>query len=139
MHLYSYILNKRVYMNDNLQLNIDSMDTKHDEFLDILSKIQSCKDNEFMKLFKEMINHTKEHFAYEEEIMNKHKFYAKQEHLEEHENLLGEMEYFYNKAKKLPAFGKSYINDYAYDKFKRHIINIDSQLAMFLKEKNISI
>jgi len=126
-------------MNDNLQLNIDSMDKKHNEFLDIISKLKSCKDDEFMKLFEEMIEHTKEHFAYEEDVMYKHNFYAKQEHLDEHQNLLGEMEYFYNKTKKFPSFGKSYINDYAYEKFKRHIINIDSQLAMFLKENNISI
>jgi hemerythrin len=88
-----------------------------------------------MPLFEEMIEHTKEHFAYEENLMNELNFYAKGEHFDEHANLLGEMQYFYEKAKKIPAFGKSYINDYAYDKFKRHIINIDSQLAMFLKEQ----
>lgn len=121
---------------DELRLNIESIDTKHDEFLTILSKIRSCTSNEFLELFEEMITHTKEHFAYEEEIMNQKDFYAKEEHFEEHKNLLGEMEYFYEKAKKMPLFGKSYINEYAYEKFKRHILNIDSQLAMFLKENN---
>jgi hemerythrin-like metal-binding protein len=113
------------------------MDEKHDEFLNLLAKIKISQNSEFIPLFEEMIEHTKEHFAFEEEIMNKHNFYGIQEHLDEHANLLGEMEYFYNKAKKLPPFGKSYINDYAYDKFKRHIINIDSQLAMFLKDNKI--
>ncbi|MDO8454066.1 MAG: hemerythrin family protein [Sulfurimonas sp.] len=121
-------------MSDNLHLNIESMDEKHDEFLALLSSIQSCPPSEFMPLFEEMIAHTKEHFAFEEEMMNRLNFYGKQEHLDEHANLLGEMEYFYDKAKKIPAFGKSYIHEYAYDKFKRHIINIDSQLAMFLKD-----
>lgn len=124
-------------MNDNLRLNIKSMDEKHNEFLTILSKIQSCSQDEFMPMFEEMIEHTKEHFSYEESIMSKHNFYAKGEHFEEHANLLGEMEYFYDKAKKIPAFGKSYINNYAYEKFQRHIINIDSKLAMFLKENHI--
>jgi len=124
-------------MSDNLHLNIDIMDKKHDEFLDILSKIKTCQNSEFMSLFEEMMKHTKEHFSFEEELMNEHNFYGRLEHLDEHANLLGEMEYFYNKAKKLPPFGKSYINDYAYDKFKRHIINIDSQLAMFLKDRKI--
>ena len=126
-------------MQENLQLNIPDMDKMHDEFLDLLSKIQSCNNTEFLPLFKEMITHTKEHFAYEESIMREHDFYGKQEHIDEHTNLLNEMQYFYEKAKKLPPFGKSYINDYAYDKFKRHIINIDSQLAMFLKEQEKSI
>lgn len=124
-------------MSDNLHLNIDIMDEKHDEFLNLLAKIKTCQNSDFMPLFEEMIEHTKEHFAFEEGIMTEHSFYGKQEHLDEHVNLLGEMEYFYNKAKKLPPFGKSYINEYAYDKFKRHIINIDSQLAMFLKDSKI--
>jgi len=122
-------------MNDNLNLNIDVMDKTHREFLEILSKIQSSTGSEFVSLFEDMINHTKEHFAFEEDMMIKYNFYARQEHLDEHENLLGEMNYFYEKSKKSPIFGKSYINDYAYEKFKRHIINIDSQLAMFLKDK----
>ena len=126
-------------MSEDLHVNIPAMDKKHDEFLELLSQIQSCPKEEFMSLFQEMIEHTKEHFAYEEDLMNKYAFYAKQEHFDEHKTLLGEMEYFYEKAKKLPMFGKSYINDYAYDKFKRHIINIDSQLAMFFKEKNIEV
>ena len=126
-------------MQENLQLDIPDIDKKHHEFLDLLGKIQSCKDQEFLSLFEEMITHTKEHFAYEESIMTKHDFYGKQEHVDEHANLLNEMQYFYQKAKKIPAFGKSYINDYAYEKFKRHIINIDSQLAMFLKEQKISL
>lgn len=126
-------------MDESLRLDIQSMDQKHDEFLVLLAKIQSCSKEEFMSFFKEMIDHTKEHFSYEEDLMDELNFYAKGEHFEEHRNLLGEMEYFYEKAKKIPVFGKSYINDYAYDKFKRHIINIDSQLAMFLKEQEIEL
>jgi hemerythrin len=130
---------KEQTMSDTLELNIPVIDQKHDEFLEILAKIKSSSKSEFLPLFQEMIEHTKEHFAFEEELMDKYDFYAKGEHIEEHKNLLGEMEYFYEKAQKMPMFGQSYINDYAYDKFKRHIINIDSQFAMFLKDKNINI
>lgn len=125
-------------MQQNVQLGIAEMDKTHSEFLVLLAKINACNDQEFLTLFDEMITHTKEHFAYEESIMRKQHFYGIQEHIDEHANLLGEMQYFYKKAQKIPAFGKSYINDYAYEKFKRHIINIDSQLAMFLKEQNKS-
>ncbi|MDH4944342.1 hemerythrin family protein [Sulfurimonas sp. C5] len=126
-------------MNDDLHLNISVIDEKHDEFLQILSLLKSCTTQQFLLLFAEMIEHTREHFSFEEKLMDKYDFYAKGEHKEEHKNLLAEMEYFYMQAQKLPMFGKSYINDYAYDKFKRHIINIDSQFAMFLKEKNIEL
>ena len=126
-------------MTDEICLHVSVMDERHEEFLVLLQRIQNCSKEEFMPLFAQMIEHTKEHFAFEEEIMNTNAFYAKGEHFDEHRTLLGEMEYFYEKAQKFPTFGKSYINDYALDKFKRHIINIDSQLAMFLKDRKIEL
>ncbi|WP_345975825.1 hemerythrin family protein [Sulfurimonas sp. HSL3-7] len=124
-------------MPDNLRLNIASMDEKHDDFLALLDKIRSCGNAEFLPLFNEMVEHTQEHFAFEEDMMHTYNFYARQEHLDEHANLLGEMKYFYEKSKRMPMIGRSYINDYAYEKFKRHVTNIDSQLAMFLKEHGL--
>lgn len=125
-------------MSAELQLGLSVMDARHDEFLAMLSRLQTSDDAMFMSLFKALIAHTKEHFSAEEAMMETHSFYGKQEHMDEHRNLLGEMEYFYDKAKRVPPFGRSYIDDYAYDKFRRHIINIDSQLAMFLKEIGVT-
>ena len=61
-------------MNNSLHIGIEAMDEKHDEFLALLLQIQSCSSDEFMHLFEEMIKHTKEHFAFEESIMNEHNF-----------------------------------------------------------------
>lgn len=123
-------------MIDEILLGIDAMDEKHDEFLEILSYMKSSPKCEFLTLFEEMITQTKEHFALEEHLMREHDFYGLTEHFQEHQTLLGEMEHFYMKSKKMPIFGQSYVNEYAYEKFKRHVTNIDSQLAMFLKEKD---
>lgn len=125
-------------MSDSLHLNIASMDEKHLEFLELISQIKLCEKGAFMPLFEQLISHTQEHFKSEEDMMLKHGFYGREEHLDEHENLLGEMRYFYQKAQRLPSFGTSYINEYAHEKFRRHIINIDSQLAMFLKGLGVS-
>jgi len=119
---------------EDIRLDIKDMDEKHDEFIALLRKIQTAPKEEFLLLFKQMIAHTKEHFAFEEALMRKKSYYGMQEHLNEHEILLDEMEYFFTKSQRMLPFGYSYINDYAYDKFRRHIINIDSQFAMFLKE-----
>lgn len=127
-------------MSNELKLNVKAMDNIHDEFEGILQEIQEAKDTAiFMQLFKKMIEHTKEHFAFEEVLMNEHNFYDKKEHFDEHKNILEEMQYFYEKAKRMPQFGRSYINDYAYDKFKHHIVSIDSQLAMFLKQNGLTV
>jgi hemerythrin len=125
-------------LSDDIKIGINDIDYRHERFLDILDRIKKASDNrEFLSIFEEMIEDTKEHFSYEEELMDKYEFYDKKEHFDEHQKMLDEMIYFYEKAKKIPQFGKSYVNEYAYEKFKRHIINIDSQLAMFLKNLDI--
>ncbi|MDA3946634.1 MAG: hemerythrin family protein [Helicobacteraceae bacterium] len=124
-------------MPDNLHLNITSMDEKHDQFLTLLTNIQASETGLFLPLFAEMIEHTKDHFTLEEDMMRNYNFYGRQEHLDEHADLLDEMQYFYKKSKRMPMIGRSYIDDYALEKFTRHIINIDSQLAMFLKEQKL--
>lgn len=125
-------------MQHDLQINIPIMDKIHDEFLSLLTELKLCNSQDFLELFEEMIEHTKDHFALEEEMMVKYGFHGTHEHFNEHKNILNEMEYFYKKAQKRPAFGKSYINDYASEKFKRHVSNIDSQFAMFLKEQKLN-
>ena len=120
-------------MTDNLTLNVAAMDETHADFLQLLDAAKAAQGSAFLDAFSALIGHTESHFAMEEELMRAHAFHAMQEHLDEHENLLGEMRFFFDKAAKIPAFGRSYIDDYAYEKFRRHIINIDSQLAMFLK------
>ncbi|MFT5661120.1 MAG: hemerythrin [Sulfurimonas sp.] len=120
-------------MNNNLNVNVVLINTMHNEFLLLLSDIKNCDSDKFMTLFDNIIEYAKDHFKVEEEIMNIHEFYDTQEYIKGHNRTLYEMQYFYEKAKEVPEFGKSYINDYAYDKFKRHIVSIDFQLKVFLK------
>lgn len=126
-------------MIEALCLDIAVMDDRHDAFLTLLDEVKRADTSDFIGRFSALIDHTTEHFAFEESMMQAHDFYAKQEHIDEHRHLLSEMEYFYKKAKQAPQFGRAYIDEYAYDKFKRHIINIDAQLAMFFKTEGIII
>ena len=120
-------------MSENLTLGVAAMDDVHAEFQTLLERAKTADAQHFLEAFAALIEHTEAHFAMEDELMRSHGFYGMQEHIDEHETLLNEMRYFYEKAKKLPPFGRSYINDYAFEKFRRHVINIDSQLAAFLK------
>lgn len=125
-------------MSDTLHLNVPSMDEKHDAFLVLLEAVRASGTDTFLSFFEAMILHTQEHFAFEEEMMHTYNFYGRQEHIDEHATLLGEMQYFFEKSKRMPMVGRAYINDYALEKFTRHILNIDSQLAMFLKERQLT-
>jgi len=120
-------------MDESLRLDIAEMDRMHDEFIELLENTKSAAAPEFMARFEALIEHTQGHFAAEEAMMEERAFYGLAEHRGEHETLLEEMRYFFEKGRRLPPFARSYIDDYAYEKFRRHIVNIDSQLAMFLK------
>jgi hemerythrin len=121
------------FMSEDLTLGVAEMDGIHAEFITLLEHAKRSSGSDFIAGFEALIEHTEAHFAREEEIMRSHDYYGTQEHSSEHETLLDEMRYFFAKAKKLPPLGRSYIDDYASEKFRRHVINIDSQLAMFLK------
>lgn len=120
-------------MTGEMTIGIGEIDHIHQDFFALLDALRASKGDAFVEAFDTLIKHTEAHFAMEEELMRSYRFYAMQEHLDEHSNLLAEMQYFYDKAKKAPAFGRAYVDDYALDKFRRHIANLDSQLAMFLK------
>lgn len=122
-------------MTDTLSLGIPELDETHDEFIALLDTAKRAEGPKLLAAFGALIHHTEAHFAMEESLMRERGFYGMQEHLDEHGNLLGEMRYFYAKAHKAAAFGRAYIHDYAFEKFRRHIINIDSQFAMFLKQE----
>jgi hemerythrin-like metal-binding protein len=125
-------------MMEGLTLGIEAMDTVHEAFITLLEALQRSDDADFIANFHALLEHTCEHFANEEALMRELEYYGLHEHAAEHQTLLDEMRYFFEKAKKFPPMGRSYINDYAFEKFRRHIINIDSQLAMFVKERQRS-
>jgi hemerythrin len=125
-------------VTEDLTLGIVEMDEIHAEFITLLERVKQSAGRDFVAGFEALIEHTEAHFAREEAIMRSYDYYGTQEHTNEHETLLDEMRYFFAKAKKIPPLGRSYIDDYALEKFRRHVINIDSQLAMFLKSEAAS-
>jgi hemerythrin-like metal-binding protein len=129
---------KGAVVTEELTLGIDGMDMIHAQFITLFERVKQSSGTDFIAAFEALIEHTDEHFSQEEAIMRACDYYGTEEHMNEHRVLLDEMRYFFAKAKKLPPFGRSYIDDYAMEKFRRHVVNIDSQLAMFLKSEAAS-
>lgn len=119
-----------------LSIGQEALDGYHLEFYERFIELKNANNTAFAEKFAQLIEHTEAHFAHEESLMEELGFQGTYEHKEEHNSLLNEMRYFYEKSRKMPMFGRSYVNEYAFDKFKRHVLNIDSQLAMFLKERS---
>lgn len=123
-------------MNDKeTKLGVESMDKRHEEFLDMVKELQqNSDDTQIVTLFLQLIEHTRIHFAEEEETMKKIAHANLFEHTKEHEKALQQMSYFLEKANEGKLFfTKAYIRDGLYDWFRKHVLNMDSDLARDIK------
>ena len=120
-------------MTHDLRMGFEEMDSAHEEFLELLAELQKMEGGINTGLFREWITKTKQHFADEEKLMMKHLYPERETHTGDHEQLIDEMESFYTMITTMPPMAHSFIESYAYDKFRRHTMFYDLDLAKFLR------
>lgn len=119
-------------------LGIDSMDETHKEFVEMVNLLSTLKGKAFAQQFIALFKHTNAHFSAENELMEKHKFPAIREHIDEHQRILGDL----NKLEKKVRSGstmmaKAYVNEQLPSWFDLHAKTMDSALAAHLKGQDI--
>ena len=123
-------------MTHDLRLNIEEMDSAHEEFLQILEALRPKSGGGVdAALFREWIEKTKAHFLAEEKLMMKHLYTERETHTGDHEQLIDEMESFFAMITTMPPMARSFVDSYAYDKFRRHTMFYDLDLAKFLRSR----
>jgi hemerythrin-like metal-binding protein len=116
-------------------LGVGVMDDTHHEFIDLVNELAMADDRTFKGLFDTLITHTLQHFEQEERLMLDSAFPAINEHKDEHQRILGELNQFKKRVDKgLLSFGRSYINDRMPGWFRLHAASMDSALAAHLKD-----
>ncbi|WP_072679557.1 bacteriohemerythrin [Arcobacter sp. LA11] len=120
-------------------LDIDVMDKHHKDFIEIFINLDFKNDETLMKDINSIILQTITHFSDEEELMEKYLYPRVTEHKEEHDKILYELKYFYNKANN--PFGKKLLKSFCKERlpqwFEDHIISMDSDLAQVIKNKKM--
>ncbi len=119
-------------MTHDLRLGVEEMDSNHEAYVYLLKALQE-KQGVDISLFAQLIDETKRHFLQEEKLMMKHLYPEREQHTGDHAQLIDEMETFFKMAASLPPMARSYIDSYAYDKFRRHTMFYDLDLAKFLR------
>lgn len=116
----------------------NKMDTLHKEFIDIYNSIEDNTIESYKNVMLKLFQHTKIHFCKEEEDMELYNYPRKKEHIDEHNKVLAEMEYFLQKAdtKMGSMLLKSYYKEKLPSWFDLHLISMDSDLASYLKTSN---
>jgi hemerythrin-like metal-binding protein len=120
-------------------LDVSAMDTTHREFLDLAARLARADDAAFPALFKELLEHTRLHFAQEGRLMRACAFPATGEHEGEHARVLGELLRFRRAvARGRIALARAYVRQGLPEWFSLHLATMDSALAAYYRARPAS-
>ncbi len=116
--------------NDEYALGNREMDNIHREFLHMIDRTLNKSGDAFDSSFLELIDHSREHFAFEEREMEKTELASRHEHLQEHRRILDEMNFFYQKScNGRRAFARAYLKEQLPHWLRQHTATMDADLA----------
>lgn len=119
---------------DTIKLDYELIDNDHDEFIMLLNQLDSAGNSDFPVLFRQLYEHTRQHFDRENQLMKQVAFPAESEHKGEHQRVLGEFKQFKTRVDKgLIVFGRSFVKDRLPQWFQLHVQTMDSALVAHIK------
>jgi hemerythrin len=124
--------------NPQYQLGLPDMDQTHREFIAIVNRCQGLNKADFMALFDELFEHTREHFASEKRLMEESGFPAIREHDDEHRRVLGELDQLRRRMieRDSTTSARTYVELGLPMWFALHAATMDSALAAHLKRQS---
>ena len=121
-------------------VTFEPMNQIHNNELKYINNLYSAIENngDVKKAYEEFLNDVKEHFSFEEKLMEKYNFFAIVPHKMEHNRIINELEELKNKLN-----DTEYLKDYLTKAFipwlENHISTIDTVTAGFFKMVNATI
>jgi hemerythrin len=131
-----------VIWQDSYKLNVHEIDTQHEEMAGLVEGLYEAVAakvslEEVNRILSDLIECTREHFVTEERLMLEHGYPNYQQHKEEHDELLEQLEFFGLEAMRRTYFVYRFDFDVSRDWFLKHIEDSDKALASFLNDKGI--
>ncbi|MEA3290376.1 MAG: hemerythrin domain-containing protein [Campylobacterota bacterium] len=126
------------FIDETHKLDNSQMDGTHQEFIDIYNDLKDTSTQSYKNVMIKLYEHTKLHFYSEEEMMVEYNYPRKKEHIDEHNKVLAEMEYFINRSnsKMGQMMLKSYYKEKLPSWFDLHLISMDSDLSSHIKNNS---
>jgi hemerythrin-like metal-binding protein len=119
-----------VIWQEEYRLGNEVMDNIHEEFIALLNDALEAKGEAFEEAFKSLIEHTLDHFNYEEQQMEAVELGSRREHCDEHKRILSEMDFFYAKALNgRRSFARAYLKEQLPHWLRQHTATMDADLA----------
>ena len=86
-----------IKLEDNLKLNITEIDSQHEALINLINEIhetmlQGADKADLDRLLSQLLEHTRSHFSYEEELMSRYRYAEYETHKSEHNRLVEHLE-----------------------------------------------
>jgi hemerythrin len=118
-----------------LKLGNEAMDSMHEEFVQLLDQILLTDKAGFASLFTQLMDHVEQHFEQEKELMEACRFSAKQEHVGEHQRILGELKQMAKRVMRgKHSMARAYVAETLPGWFTLHTSTMDSALVAALSD-----
>lgn len=131
-----------VIWRDSFKLNVHEIDSQHEEMAGLVEGLYEAvaakEDMEQVnRILSDLVDYTREHFFTEERLMREHDYPQYDQHKEEHDELLKQLEFFSQEAMRRTLSIGQFDFDLSRDWFIKHIEDCDKALAIFLNKKGI--
>lgn len=131
-----------VIWQDSYKLNVHEIDTQHEEMAGLVKGLYDAvaakeSKEKISRILSDLIDCTREHFFTEERLMREHGYPNYEQHKEEHNELLEQLEFFGQEAMRRTYSAYRFDFDVSRDWFINHIESCDKALASFLNKKGI--
>ncbi len=129
--------------SDALSVHVNHIDSQHMKLISLLNDLneamKSGTGNEALeRILRELVTYTRTHFAFEEKLMQQHRYGDYPAHKKEHDKLTAEVQDLQDKF----LGGKTMITlkvmQFLKDWLSNHILKIDKRFGAFLNGINIT-
>ncbi len=128
--------------NDSYSVGIDSIDRQHKRLIHLINQLQTTVDYSTGEEFErealdELVDYTKSHFSYEEELMEKYAYPEFEPHKAQHTKMINAVESVLAEYETDQDRAMRHALDYLKDWLINHINGTDKEYSQFLIDKGV--
>ncbi len=128
--------------DDAYSVGIDSIDRQHKRLIHLINQLQTAVDYSTGEEFErealdELVDYTKTHFSYEEELMEKYAYPGFEPHKAKHARMIGEVEAVLTEYEADHDRAMRHALDFLKDWLVNHINGTDKEYSTFLIAKGV--
>ncbi|MCF7808090.1 MAG: bacteriohemerythrin [Candidatus Marinimicrobia bacterium] len=132
----------KIIWNKQFNVGIKKFDDDHKLLIDMVNDLlvaneESQDQATIVDKINNLIDHTKDHFRAEEQVMKKHNFPGLDDHYREHLKLLGELETFKRELDAKSSVNVEELSSFLTGWLLNHILTMDIAYTAFLYDKGV--